>query len=96
MSYLTQPITARTGITVSDVAEQCSTAPFINMGEASYDLYLVLQGSAVVWRVQGQYSLLAKGDWGFASLVCYICSSFEATVPLTVDARCSYLSIPLG
>jgi hypothetical protein len=48
MLYLTRPTIARTGITISNVAEQCSTAPSINIGEASYNLYLVSQGLAAV------------------------------------------------
>jgi hypothetical protein len=96
MPYLTRPTTARTRVIVGNVAEQRSTVLLVNIGKASHDLHLVLQELAVVWRVQGQHPILIKGDWGFVALVYCIYLAFEATVPLTVDARCPYLSILMG
>jgi len=96
MLYPTWPTVTRTRITISDVAEQCSAAPLVNIGEASHDLHLVLQGSVVVWRVQGQHPILTKDDWGSIALVYYICPAFEVIVPPTTDSRCPHLSIPLG
>ena len=46
--YLTWPTTTRTLITVSNIAEQRLIVLLINIGKASHNLYLVLQGSAVV------------------------------------------------